>query len=143
MVKTARAIIKVPGKESIFSIKRMKQINGESLTYYAFPGGHVEENESFEDAVIREIKEEIGIEIKIEKEALHLYNKDLDRDEKFFICSYLSGIVGTGNGPEFTNIDFKKYGSFEVVEIKINKTAEYNILPTEVKENLQSYLQTL
>ena len=47
---------------------------------YDFVGGHVEKNESLETAIIRESKEEIGIEI--EKKDLefvtmmHLYQKD-------------------------------------------------------------------
>ena len=32
-----------------------------------FPGGHVEKGESFVDSVIREIKEELGIDIKVKK----------------------------------------------------------------------------
>ena len=31
---------------------------------YAFPGGHVEEGESFVDSVVREVKEETGLDIE-------------------------------------------------------------------------------
>ena len=37
---------------------------GDNWTGIAFPGGHVEEGESFTDAVIREIYEETGLTIK-------------------------------------------------------------------------------
>lgn len=34
---------------------------------WKFPGGHVEEGESFEKGVIREIKEEVGLEAEIDR----------------------------------------------------------------------------
>lgn len=40
----------------------MKKIEG-----YCLPGGHVEFNETTDNAIIREMKEELGIDVKIEK----------------------------------------------------------------------------
>lgn len=35
--------------------------------HYKLPGGGIEENESYEEAFIREVKEEVGCEVQIEK----------------------------------------------------------------------------
>ena len=35
---------------------------------YQFPGGHVEDNESLDESVVREIKEETGIKVEVTKE---------------------------------------------------------------------------
>lgn len=44
-------------------------------SYWGLPGGVVEWKESFEDGVKREIKEEIGVKIKIIKRAKKVYEK--------------------------------------------------------------------
>ena len=39
--------------------------NKDYQEYYTFPGGHLEEGETLEEGVIREIKEEFGIHVKV------------------------------------------------------------------------------
>ena len=57
MRKTARAIIFKDNKLLVFFRRKIK--DGNEITYYAIPGGHVEGNETCEETVIRELKEEI------------------------------------------------------------------------------------
>lgn len=42
----------------------MDKIDSEFEKSITFPGGHVEQNESIQNSVIREVKEETGINIK-------------------------------------------------------------------------------
>ena len=70
--------------------------------YYTFPGGGLEENETLEEGVIREIKEEFGIKVKVIKKLYEMYSEKFSQREYFFLCEYESGVFGTGNGPEFS-----------------------------------------
>lgn len=131
--KTARAVILIDDK--VILIRRKRYKNGELIRdYYVIPGGHLDGNETFEEAVIREVKEEIGIQVDIQKEILHEYNEDLFVDEKFFECKYLSGKIGTGTGEEWTNPDIEKYGIYEIVLQDINKVNDINLLPESIKK---------
>jgi len=134
MKNTARAIIKM--NDNYIFMRREKKINDHIKIFYATVGGHLEKYESFEDACIREVYEELGIIVEIDSLFYELDNTDLDKYEKFYIVNYISGDIGTGNGEEFTNIDVEKYGKYEVSYINKNELSDYNILPTQVKEKL-------
>ena len=65
----------------------------EDHTDFNLPGGKVEQNETFEEAAIREIKEETGLDIY----NLNYLHKDLDLDFEvitYYTLSY-QGIVNT------------------------------------------------
>lgn len=138
-VKTARAVIEAyyNNEKCIVTIKRQKFKNGIMVKeYYTLPGGHVENDESFEEAVKREIFEELNAHITVKEKLLSLYNEDLNRDEEFFICEVGNEKIEKGNGPEWTNPDIEKYGSYEIVYVNIKEINDYNILPPRVKELL-------
>lgn len=137
--KTARAIIEslYNNEKCIVTIKRQKFKDGKKVKeYYTLPGGHVENDESFEETLKREILEELNVNITIKEKLVSLYNEDLNRDEEFFICEIGNEIIEKGNGPEWTNPDIEKYGSYEIVYINVKNIEDYNILPPQVKELL-------
>ena len=143
--KTARAVLYInkdtPNnlknfKEGYLFIKRVKNINGERKEYYSFPGGHVDPGETFEEAVLRELEEELNIKCKINKLVLKFENTEIKRSEKFYEVEYVSGVLKEGEGEEFKDPNVEKYGSFEIVIIPKSDINKYNILPIEVKEKL-------
>lgn len=58
--------------------------------YFTFPGGGVEDEESVEETVVRELLEETSIKVKINK-LLYTHHLIEDSDQYFYLCSYVSG----------------------------------------------------
>ena len=80
--RVAGVIIK---DNKILLMRRIK--NGRE--YFVFPGGGVEENEIIEEAIIREIKEELSIDAKIDRFLFEIENQG--RQEYYFLIKEFSG----------------------------------------------------
>lgn len=89
----ASGVIVWDGK--VLLIKRIKPTE----TYYVFPGGGIEEGESPEAAVIREVKEETNIDARKAQELFCLEHGDLGRNYFFNIDDFIGGELRF-NGPE-------------------------------------------
>ena len=59
----ARGIIFID--KSVVLLKRIRKSGSKYLHYYAIPGGGVEDNETLESACIREISEEVSLDVTI------------------------------------------------------------------------------
>lgn len=79
-MQKVRATSFVVKNNSILMIHRFSQ--GEE--YYVLPGGTMEENESIEEAVLRELKEETNLRGKVIKEVLD-YTDDVSRNRLFLV----------------------------------------------------------
>lgn len=123
-IKSARAIIIKENK--LILIHRIKEKKGKIIEYYVFPGGRLEEGETYEEAVKREVFEELGITVNPHKRLYRL--KQENRDEMFILCQYLEGQIGTGKGPEFTLSEYRNRGQYLPETISLDKLKEINIL---------------
>ncbi len=105
--------------------------------YYTFPGGGLEEGETPEEGTIREIEEEFGIQVKIVKKLYEMQSEKFEQLEIFYLCEYLDGEFGTGDGPEF-NQDPKYIDSGKYIPeiVPIEKVKDILLLPLEIKEKL-------
>ena len=82
---SALAIVLIKEKSQT-KVMMIKNKNG-----WVFPKGHIEENETEEDAAIRECYEELGITIKTDKLFADITKEDLHIS--FFICRIVCGVI--------------------------------------------------
>ena len=100
MRKSIRAAAIVIKDNKILLMFRRK--NGKE--YYVLPGGGVEDNESVENATLRELLEETSIKAKIKK-LLYEHHYTDDGDQYYFLCDYVSGKAMLGKGVEKERMD--------------------------------------
>ena len=107
---------------------------------YQFPGGHVEEGESLEETVIREIKEETGIELKSVKSKpfalMKGYYKDwpsTNKNRKTEIYYYEIKTDEDYHLDKTEYTDDEIDGNFELRRISLNDVEEV------LKKNIEIY----
>lgn len=128
----------IPMQGGIALMHRMGVIKRKDYQeYYTFPGGGLEEGENLEEGTIREIKEEFGINVKVVKKLYEMESEKFNQKEYFFLCEYINGEFGTGEGPEFSN-DPKYIESGKYIPEIVKKEELENILllPDEIKKKL-------
>ncbi len=134
MRKRAAAIIII--NDQFLMMKRIKQ----SKEYYVFIGGGVEEGESVENAVVREVKEETSCDIQVGELVLELHRTDWKEDqlEYYFITSWIQGtpVLG-GEEKEKQTLD----DQFFPVWISIDQFKQFTVHPKEAKDKVLEYLE--
>ena len=115
-------------QQKLVLIHRIK--NGKE--YYVFPWGHIENWETPEQALIREIKEELSIDITVRKLLEEYKNTDLWRHEYFYLGEVSGWTLTSGNWPEWQENNPNNF--YEIVKIPIHELTNYNLVPIEIKE---------
>lgn len=123
---------------------------GYSNNTYQLPGGHLEENETYDECLIREVMEETGIELKKEKREpffeIVYYCKNYPSENKntSYVARYYE--IKTDSKPDYSKIkltDREKDGLFELRYVpleNIEKELEKNL---EICERKKVVLDTL
>ena len=132
--KRVRAIIIEDGKVLLMHRNKHGQ------EYWVFPGGGLEDmDDNIESGLKRECLEELGVNIEVKDlcmKIVFLPSDSVGHIQYFYNCKIVSGEVGTGTGPEFTNRDINKYGTYEVVWIPIAELKDKNVYPFEVRDKV-------
>lgn len=139
MRKPIRAVAILIKGENVLLMQRKK----DGKEYWVFPGGGVKEDETIDEAVLRELKEETSIEAKAVK---LLYHHHLigNSDQYFYLCEYISGVPKLGNFNEMKNqLDGK--GFYEPLWIDVHKLPKLLVYPLEIRdwltEDLKNHFQ--
>lgn len=88
----------------------IKRINtGYCDNMYSLPAGHIEKGENVFDAMIRETKEEINIDISKELEVVQVMNRkgtDQERIDYFFLAKKWNGIINNNEANKCSDINW-------------------------------------
>jgi 8-oxo-dGTP diphosphatase len=132
-MRAAAIIIK---QNSIALIKRHR----EGMVYYLFPGGTVEENETPKQAVIREVKEELGLDVRVEKlVASVIFEENV---QLYYLTTILGGEFGTGDGEEYSNQRNPSDGDYFPVWIHLEELSRKSVRPACVAALVISSVDT-
>lgn len=109
----------------------VKRKPGEGALLWQFPGGSIEDDESVEEAVVRELKEETGVDVKVLEiigERVHPYTK---KHMTYIACEYVGGELKVNDD------DLEKAEWAKISELRSYFTTP---LYERVGEYLQNYL---
>ncbi len=123
---SSRGIIIENGSVYAMFRRRVKD-DGTVKEYYVIPGGGINENETLEENVIREIKEEFSVDVKI--------NGYLGKDESdetiahFFSCTIINGKPKLG-GEELERCTENNY--YEIRKVSIEDLNKVDVLSIDM-----------
>ena len=82
-----------------------KRVKGKFKNYFEFPGGKVEINEDNISALLREVKEELGIDVKVRNliDVISHSYEDIDVDLYFYRCELID------EEPQFIEYEVMKW----------------------------------
>ncbi|MFH0830992.1 MAG: NUDIX domain-containing protein [Parcubacteria group bacterium] len=129
--KRVRAIIVKDGM--LLTIRRTKTTE----TYWVLPGGGIEDGETPQQALVREVKEETGLDCVIgEYVANYPYRTTrVDHDVAFYRASIKGGVFGKGTGPEYSQPQ-RYEGSHEAQWLRLSDLSTIDLRPREVRERI-------
>ena len=117
---SGRAII-IDGDDVLLMFRR-RIVDGVTNEYYAIPGGKQEDNESIEECVIREVKEEFSLDVKVED---YLGVVEDERNIGYiYKASIISGELKLG-GEELDHNSEDNY--YEVRRVKLSDIDNINL----------------
>ena len=104
----------------------------EGRLYYVFPGGQVEEKETPEQAVVREIEEELGLKVHVDRLAVKVSHRS--KIQYYFLTHIVGGKFGTGSGPEMKGLYPPERGTYQPIWMPTANLLKENVVPRQVAE---------
>ncbi len=115
--------------EKILLIHRKK----DGKEYWVFPGGGIEDNETWDEALIREVKEETGLDVKKHKLAFMNLNDIDNKEHPFYLCEVSNGKA------EMIGEETKRNTSdnwYQLEWINVKDLSSFRLLPENAKEKV-------
>lgn len=122
-----RAAIVLLNEDKIALIERHRQ----GRHYFTFPGGHIEEGESPEQAALREAEEELGLRVTIQRLLAIIWWQG--QPQYYYLVKADEGVFGVGKGEEMQGIHPEK-GSYTPVWMRVEDLLYQPVLPRSMAE---------
>lgn len=129
MRKPIRAVAIIIDKDNILLIWRVRH----GQEYYVLPGGGVEDGESVEEAVIREVKEETSLDVAIDRLIYHHHYLH-HSNQYFYLCHYKGGEPALGECNEKEEMQKGKDDFYKPIWVKIADLAHMLVYPLEIRD---------
>ncbi|WP_107841534.1 NUDIX hydrolase [Metasolibacillus meyeri] len=121
-----RSAVVIEENDHLLVIKRVKN----EQTYFVFLGGQVEQEETVEQAAIREALEEAGVIVEL-LELLCMV--PFNGKQFYYRAKIVGGEVGAGTGPEYSQPELYT-GTFEPMWLAKKDVTTLDVRPLEVVE---------
>ncbi len=124
-------VVGIVNKEGkILMIKRVKK---EGELVWAFPGGKVEPNETREEACVREVYEETGVNVEVQDILGERIHPNTNAKLTYFLCKYIDGELTILHSEEIDAIEYKTQEEFE-------RDVKTDVYPP-VKKYIKTYIK--
>lgn len=110
--------------------------------YYTIPGGKVEENETLEQTVVREMLEETCITVEPVKLMESCEDTYSNKIQHIFLCKYIDGVVKLGDSVEMAKMKKNSDNYYEPMWVTLGKIESLDIKPDSAANFFRNFIRT-